>query len=425
MLSLLLACHRPSPLQNPPIAEYPDEPTPPRGAGRIFLAPWPPTGNTLLESATREWVGAPGTEMGDSLQVLRGLYGTGTDGVLVRGPDLARLVDPTSVSGPLEGRLLGGPLQNFVRDAKALDDLDGDGRAELALLMDPEWAVSPPTEKLLLVPGSALVDGTDDLFDLEGAATRVRADEPWYYGNLGAPLVAGERVWIPVGSEHERGEPGDGRFDLVDLSATPVPSVPVRADDRYDGLRQGMPLTSDLLATVDARQRDADDVKVGQVGIFDLSAPSTGARDVDDAPVRILGDEDHELIGPLRRYPDVDGDGIPELLVDCWLGPTLAFASTSFGQGTLTPADASWSAWAVDLAPDTDGDGLPELLYGHSALIGSADVPWDGEDLGDLPTLWEGELGYQGDWGRSNTYQFGFLEVEGAAAVVVGLPAAL
>ncbi len=211
-------------------------------------------------------------------------------------------------------------------------DVDGDGVPEALIGAYSNDEVASSSGKAYLVWGSDLLaGGTIDL------------------GDAGASIV-GDDTFHKVGVSFAA---------LGDIDGDGLDDVAVGANG-WDGSR-------------------------GQVGIFYGSTLSVGgAFSLSDADTALLGEAAGDRTGEFLDAPgDVDGDGLPDLLVSAHrnddlagaagksylvYGPTLGAGGSldiaAVGEAFVPEAEADNSGMGLCGAGDVDGDGRPDLLVG-------------------------------------------------------------
>ncbi len=414
-----------------PFGDLSPEPPPLGGNGRVLLASWPPSTEGVFDVVDREWIGVlEGGQFGRKVLPVPDLYGPGDDGLLVwrldaqiSTEDRIELYDLRD--GGRDSVLLGSG-ESAVHGVYGTGDLDGDGHGELVVLFG---AAQQP--RLSILSGAMLVVASEagDVETFTPLSLASTTSSAWAPNPvLGPPWTDGGEVRVAVGNTLAPGIDGEGR-GLVDVVAlapdtagpTLSPTQSFRTNDRYDGLGHAVPLSGSIAAVLDDRHRVAD-TRVGRVGVFDGGSQPPGDRDVDAAAHGVIGSASAVLSGPLTTWPDVDGDGVAELVVP---GAGGFLSSTVLSGPSLGASQVSVSGLGLT-SPDIDGDGLPES-FASNRLVLSSELAWEGESVTDRPAVWEG------GWGLDHlTYVDGygivraaFLHIDGQPYIVAGVAEAL
>ncbi|MCB9569595.1 MAG: VCBS repeat-containing protein [Myxococcales bacterium] len=226
----------------------------------------------------------------------------------------------------------------------ALDDLDGDGRAEALLFVNTHLAV---------------------LADLDGPAPTLRIDHVLDEGDLRphARTLVGDFD-------------GDGSRDLAFLDHRELTLV-----RGVDGGFAGVAPTVDtaLSASLDVADLEGDGrtevltAASDEVRVFeavDVLLPKTSAR-LD------LPHPSQDLLGPVEPvFGDFNGDGRVDALYT--IGPSLTIAWGDDGRFRES-VSTSWVSVAALAAADLDGDGRDEALL--TRLSKTSTLHWDGAAL--------------------------------------------
>jgi hypothetical protein len=314
---------------------------------------------------------SPGDLFGASLAYLGPLDGDGLDAFAVGAP-FDGSVRVFSGRGEPLNTLWGDAADWFGDRVAAFDDLDGDGRSELAIL-----AGRRPSRILIVDPLASSLEGAVLVGD--GRA-------------LGAFTCVGD-------------VDGDGLADLAVLSSA-QDSMDLLVFSGGDGSPlAAIPLCSDGGGSgsgclVRATDRDGDGVDDVWVGLDELSPPrallvSLGSGEV-LAELRPEWKGQKRFGTHLAILGDVDGDGRPDLAVvepnetARWPTPYRIGAITVFSDGSrrlyrIRDSDArrgiSRSDWrsrhrefsaAILPVDDLDGDGLGDLVVSDSGGFGGA-----------------------------------------------------
>ncbi len=228
------------------------------------------------------------------------------------------------------------PYTHVAEGLWNLGDLDGDGRAELALGAPDDHAAGTRQGRMYLVPGTALGPGVTELTTV--------------------PQIAG---WC----------------DYCYLGGTP----PVAVRD----------LDGDGVVDLFLAGEDPEDDEVGVVVLHSGAALLGAVAEVDgSAGDLIIGDPSMDDFGQGMTAADFDGDGNPELVATGWDagtydGEVRILDGAELLAGTIASGADAWLSLSFDksragLVPeaidDFDGDGLPELAIGAPNWFG--DTGW-------------------------------------------------
>ena len=312
----------------------------------VFLAASLPTSGTLT-SADADWTlpAPPGSAISSSPGAIAGLGdldGDGQDEFAVAGrwPTPATWVvsglEVTSGLVPDLGASMATISTESARTLTRLDDVDGDGRAEL--LVGSAWSTA--------TLGSV---GRADLF-------------------LGSTLAAGgtitlQAAWWSVIGTVDGGQLGWASTQIGDVTGDALPEV-----------------------AIVRRAASGNPDPTPAAFVFSGAAIAAGTTtSVADALATIESVEDHafpEVVG----LPDVTGDGVPELVVGAYLNHLTPWFTYVFSGSDLASAaslsDADWILVPESLVSsgnnvsrcvitgDFDGDGIGDLALGttRSAL---------------------------------------------------------
>ncbi len=281
-------------------------------------------------------------------------------------------------------------------------DVDGDGYgapdSEIVACEQPEGAVSdaqdcddddPAVSPAATEACNDVDDDCDSAVDEAGAV----GESVWYADadadGVGDSTVVASACDQPVGYVSESGDCDDSDAEIApgveDQCANGV-------DDDCDGSDQTCALTGEHL--------------------------------LEDADVMLIGEEAQSSSTALRPAGDVNGDGVPDILVGAWcasirasfdgaaflvLGPAESCALGDCATAVLVGEEAEWSA-GQDVAPfgDLDGDGYDDVMVGdertsreYSAtgtvylVLGpvSGELGLEEADMRVDATIWQSQLG--------------------------------
>jgi hypothetical protein len=280
------------------------------------------------------------------------------------------------------------------------DDLDGDGVGVDADCDEGDPAVGAGAAAACGHPARAAFAVFPEAAGMElGSALRMAGDldgdgaPDLLLGARGAGRGAGA-VYLVSGAELAAAGPGG-------LSTAGLPA-PWTGGARFDYLGEGdrlraLPdLDGDGAAELLIGSPNADPGGYANAGeVYLISAAAAGGEAGAAAGLRVQGRAAADKLGQALEAADLDGDGLPELLVSSpqddegatnagalfvFSGDALA-AALAGGAGTLAPADADGALTgafqqaigfgALSTGLDATGDGLPDLLLGAS----DADAP--------------------------------------------------
>lgn len=270
------------------------------------------------------------------------------------------------------------------RAATSVGDVDGDGRSDLAVGADGQDAGGENAGAAYLVASSGVsgADADDGRTDGVVALGNVAAQHGSYklvgesdYDRAGASLSAAGDI------------DGDGVADFLIGAIGPDP------DDEVD-LRPGAVyvVSGASLAAADRDDGQAD----GVVGLANLA--------MRNGSWKLVGEQDYDQAGTSVAADDIDGDGLPELVVgapgyseeseNCtgavYVVSTKALPSADMADGStdgvvslgrIAAEPGSWKlvcsedaedqrvGLSVASAGDIDGDGLADLVIGQWAIL--------------------------------------------------------
>ncbi|MCB9677733.1 MAG: hypothetical protein H6737_21685 [Alphaproteobacteria bacterium] len=400
-LALLACAPPPTEPGDPLLIEFHEQP---EATGMLLVGPWPPEGDLAAE-ATRVWRGGGLGQPDLAISVVRDGTAPGTDALVIHSHEGALVADPRSASGDLQGRVLGdagSPVTDVV-------PLELDGESAIAVLRE--------NEAIHVILAAALRDAAD--LERPGDLAIASFAGAWDHARLTDARDDGGVLRVAVGRPSEIFDEGRGQVDIVgsDGGWTWVPA------ERFDGLGTAVLLGGDRIALGNERHREGD-VRVGQIVVLGLDTTPTGVQ-VLPGVGPVVGVPQDVLQGDVGRFPDVDGDGIDELVASA----SVFMSSALLGVSRLTPEDAALRGLSAHaLVPDGDGDGLPDVWFGGVTwrVVGSASLSWAGESLGDRPALREGADGIPTTARTQDTRPWlGLLTIEGVPHWAYAVPDAL
>jgi len=207
---------------------------------------------------------------------------------------------------------------------------------------------------------------------------------------------------------------------------------------RLDGFRAGETLGATVAAVPDLDSDGVPEILAGApqddfvTGSAYVYSAATGAVDLELHPVEIRG----LFGGSLAAVGDLDGDGIPDLIVGApfttrpeayGVGSVLVFSG---GSGALLynflgTEGGTYMGWSVAGLGDLDGDGIPEIAIGtpYASVdgdIGVGNVAIRSGATGELIYLFEGQQ--VGDFLGWSVAAIGDLDGDGVSDVLLGAP---
>ena len=428
-----------------PMADGPDDSQPDAGEAYVVFGPRP--GETLDLSRDKPDVTIFGASAGDFLSFAAGAGDVNGDGFadillgapLADGPDDqrpdageayvifgGRALPPTLdlAQGQQNLTVFGAGPDDRLGAALATGDTNGDGFADILLgsfLADgPDDARYQAGEAYLLL-GSPSLAGERDLtqgeYDL--ALLAQDADDQLSHYLAMGDLDGDQRDDLIVSAFRADG-PGNEREDagevyaffaasalkgVVDLAVT-RPDLTIYGATAFDDLG-GALATADLNGDgradlVVGAPRAGEEIGPGQAYVFFGGPTLTGSRDVAQAQedVALQGADPGDRFGTALASADLDGDGLPEVLVGAERGDGPGERSQDAGEAyvvrgsaalpaTLDMARRTYSAIVLGqgsgdnlgaslAAADWDGDGRFDMLVGAPL----ADGPGDRSDSG-------------------------------------------
>jgi enediyne biosynthesis protein E4 len=252
-----------------------------------------------------------------------------------------------------------------------------------------DFSRQPLLSRRLSQPGPGVAwsdlddDGDDDLMVASGAGGRLAV-----YRNTGRGTFEPWTDRIPAELSRR-----DQSAVLGWAPSTGASRILIGSDHYEDGLPNGTGVFEYDLAQGSARTIvEADDSSVGALALADLDGDGdldlfVGGRVLpgrypEPASSRVFRREaaewreDHEITALLRRvglvngatWSDLDGDGLPELLLACEWGPIRIFGNRG---GTLHETTEAWGMedyrgwWSGIATGDFDGDGKLDIVAGN------------------------------------------------------------
>ncbi|MES2642094.1 MAG: putative metal-binding motif-containing protein [Myxococcota bacterium] len=370
------------------------------GAGSAFLVRGPVSGTVLASEADAAWIGeaaddvagvsvslgdADGDGYADALVGALGNAAGGRDAgaaYLLYGP-FSGTVDLGAADSILVGDTPGDAAGTSVLLA---GDVDGDGVGDL-LVSAPEGGTRSTTVGLVylvLGPPAATVPLASAEAELSGTT---RTD------SVGAALAAagdtngdGLADFLVGGPEVDDAGSASGTVYLVEGPVSGVSVLEAIATARLVGEDANDYAGTAMTGAGDLDGDGYDDLLVGAPGAgtggiaYVVLSPVSGELSLSGADASFEADvADSEMGGAVAAPGDMDGDGVPELVIGSEgdvLGGTSAGAAyilTAWTSGTRLPGDAD--AWwfgerldragaAIAAAGDTDGDGLDDVFVG-------------------------------------------------------------
>ena len=269
---------------------------------------------------------------------------------------------------------------------------------------DCDGTDGPVSEDVCVPTGPEACNGEDD--DCDGRvddAFGVIVDGTPAVSAAGALLAGGAPALVVGDTSESAGE--DGAVALYDLAGREVARIVGTGQSPSFGqqIATGRDLTGDgIVDLVVAAPTAVVDGAPNTGRVFVFAGPIGPDTTLGDAvSVFVGGDLDGQPGTTLALAPDVTGDGRAELLVGYYRAVVL-FSGLPPAEARLADAAAVWErntgggAWAFATAPDIDGDGLPELVLGMPTANGGAGFVgrWNsggiGGTMGAEDHAWEG-----------------------------------
>ena len=311
--------------------------------------------------------------------------GTTSDGVVTRVSTTNDLESPTRDLATADATLLGPEAQTSTGASLAnVGDVDGDGQVDVLIGAQGENARAG-----VVYLSSGPVTGTIDLAD---AATR--------FVGVSARDLAGYSV---AGA----GDVDADGYDDVIIGAVGYPLGP-----SYPG------------------------------AAYLVLGPVTGSFDLSLADATFVGRGETEQAGvSVSGAGDMDGDGLPDVLVGaawgprCCTGAAYVVSGTRRGSNRLGTADAwmygirgdDYLGWSVSGLGDVDGDGLDDFLSGAFGVDGFRGVTYVffGPVAGELdPSGADATLGGEtrNAYAGQSTAAAGDVDADGLRDILIGAP---
>lgn len=361
-----------------PLTDGCDEPQSPAGPSAPEVALWTVTGDS-----GRHWLGraaAGGGDLtGDGIpDLVLGEQVADADGVDNRGAAFV-------FSGALRGdrgkgdaaaTVLGSELLSELGVSMAVGDVTGDGRADLVVGQFQPISTSERFGQLLVFAGPlAGTLGREDAWAVISLSDQLGYAVPW----LADLDDDGQLDLVVTGSEGDRaliypgplpaGEliPGDARTRIQGPGRSSFGEAVAAGDFDGDG-------DTDLAVSAP----DGDSAE-GQVFLFDALPP--GSLSAADASGILNTGEDARELGVSLAAGDLDGDGIDDLIlsVDDQAEhyrvdqATRGIVLVDEVASSIVPGGALWPlGTALAVSGDIDGDGLPDLLLGGTDGLNAA-----------------------------------------------------
>ena len=120
----------------------------------------------------------------------------------------------------------------------------------------------------------------------------------------------------------------------------------------------------------------------GAGAVYLMAGPLTASTDLSAAIARVDGASGDQIGKAMAVAPDLDGDGLDELLIGArgnhraalFYSPVAGVRGVGAADATFTGASGSSAGSAVGASPDFNGDGVPDLLIGQSGVSAASVV---------------------------------------------------
>lgn len=300
-------------------------------------------------------------------------------------------------------------------------DLDGDGKDDL--LTGAEYRIYavygvPSGEGELSDAGGVLV-GADDS-NIGSVLAGVGDVDGDGLDDVLVGSLASSRAFLvfgPISGELSEAD-ASAQGDDDDLGEAVAGTGDIDGDGLADLLLGAPSMTGESASTTGACATEDDEYADGQYagGALLLVGEAARTLDISDPEARLLGEDGGDSVGvALAGLGDVDGDGVPDLLIGApgqcaagaWAGTAYVVYGPVHGDLSLADADARINGAGAEeligsnLAPagDVNGDGRPDLLlsdeqsafpvgeaflfeapYASSADLSAADAVFEGLD---------------------------------------------